>query len=135
MAKEKCTGGRPRKFKTVEEMQKAIDAYFAKCDMDKEPYTITGLAIALDFNSRKSLLDYEGYTDENDKGFLNTIKRAKCKVEDNIEKGLISGKYNATGSIFNLKNNFDWRDKTEVENSGESKLIISLQGDVADWAK
>ena len=123
-----------RKYQKVEEMQKVIDDYFKSCKEENRPYTITGLAVALDL-SRQGLLKYEGYTDMDDIKFVDTIKRAKDKVEANIEEGLLSGKYNATGSIFNLKNNFDWRDKTEVENSGESKLVISLQGDAVEWAK
>ena len=116
-----------KKYNSVEEMQKAIDKFFEDCDAKGEPYTITGLALALDFNSRQSLLNYEGYTDKDDIMFLDTIKKAKARVEKNLETGLISGKYNATGSIFNLKNNFDWKDKQEVETSGENKLDVNIK--------
>jgi len=37
-------GGRPPKFESVDSLQKQIYVYFAKCDQDDEPYTITGLA-------------------------------------------------------------------------------------------
>lgn len=123
-----------RKYKTVDEMQRAINEYFIKCDEDSRPYTVTGLALALGFTSRQALLNYEGYTDIDNIMFLDTIKRAKHKVEASIEEGLLSGKYNSTGSIFNLKNNFNWKDKTEVEQSGESKLTIKLEGDSKEWA-
>lgn len=107
--------GRPVKFKTPEEMQVVIDQYFEelKLSMTKDGVmieypTITGLALALGFNSRQSLLNYEGNPE-----FLDTIKRAKLRVESFIEQRLYSGQ--ATGCIFNLKNNFDWKDKTETE--------------------
>jgi len=48
--------GRPLKFKTVEELQSNIDAYFE--ETDKDEWTITGLAMALD-TSRRVLLEYE----------------------------------------------------------------------------
>lgn len=124
-----------RTYNKVEDMQKAIDKYFMNCDEQKKPYTITGLALALGFLSRQALINYEGYTDIDDIKFYDTIKKAKLKVEQGAEEGLLSGKYNATGTIFNLKNNFDWKDKTEVENSGEQKMTITLQGDIAEWAK
>lgn len=127
--------GRPRKFKTVEEMEQAIDNYFQECKDNDEPITVTGLALAIGFEDRCSLLDYCNYKDEEGNEFSHSVKKAKTYVEQTIEKGLLSGKYNATGAIFNLKNNYGWRDKQEVEQSGESKLTISLQGDVGEWAK
>jgi hypothetical protein len=67
--------GRPLKFKTVEELQSKIDAYFETTP--KEEWTITGLAIALD-TFRKVLIDYEsGKYDEEDRDFSNTVKMAK----------------------------------------------------------
>ena len=60
---------RPRKYKTVEEMQKAIDNYFMQCDAEEKPYTVVGLALALGFEDRRSLLDYMEYEDEDDIDF------------------------------------------------------------------
>jgi hypothetical protein len=79
----------------------------------------------------------EGIVDENGEPFIDTIKRAKDKVENSVEEGLLSGKYNATGAIFNLKNNYGWRDKQEVEQSGElnNTITVKLAGDVQEWGK
>ena len=109
--------GRPRKYETVEELEGMITKYFQTCDEENKPYTITGLAIALDM-SRQGLLDYCSRKDENGEPFLDSIKRAKDRCEAKIEEGLLSGKYNATGAIFNLKNNYGWRDKQEQEITG-----------------
>lgn len=103
--------GKPRKYKDVVQLQKVIDEYFVQCDTDKEPYTITGLALALDIN-RSTLLRYETEFEEE---YRNTIKKAKTRVENNIEKNALMGKYNPTIAIFNLKNNFGWKDKQEIE--------------------
>ncbi len=132
-------GGRPLKFKTVKELQEKIDSYFVDCDphwiqeitwdyprlnnkkqFDAEmteqtkmvktpqiPYTITGLALALG-TTRDLLLDYA----EKDE-FSDTIKSAKAKCHNFAEKRLFEA--NATGPIFNLKNNYGWKDKTEVD--------------------
>lgn len=124
-----------KKYEKVEDMQKAIDNYFAQCDMDGKPYTVTGLALALGFLSRQALINYEGYTDIDDIKFHDTIKRAKTRIENNVVENMLLGKFNPTGSIFSLKNNFNWRDKQEVENSGTQSMVITVQGDAAAWGK
>ena len=99
---------RPRKYGTVEEMQAVIDRYFALCEDTKEPLTITGLALALDFTSRQALINCEGYTDINGNKFVDTIKRAKLKIEQAYElRNIARGN---GGDIFALKQ-FDWTDK------------------------
>lgn len=111
--KEKHPGGRPPKYKTKEELQEKIDRYFMECDRDNEPYTVTGLAMALDVD-RKTLINYS----EKDE-FFHTIKKAKVKVENYLEKRLINDS-STTGIIFNLKNNYGWKDKQENINVGVS---------------
>lgn len=103
--------GRPKKYTQVDAMQQKINEYFDECDKKKEPYTITGLALALDLD-RKSINNYA-----KDSKFFPTIKKAKLKVENYLEKYLITGG-NSTGTIFNLKNNFNWSDKQQIEHSG-----------------
>ena len=112
---EKHAGGRPPKYTKAEEMQEIIDKYFMECDAKNEPYTVTGLALALDVD-RRTLLNYS----EKDE-FFPTIKKAKLRVENYLEKRLINDN-STTGIIFNLKNNYDWRDKQEIEHSGNLKL-------------
>ena len=98
--------GRPAKYEAKEELQEKIDNYFKKCDLEKEPYTVTGLGLALDM-SRQDLINYS-----NKEEFFDTIKNAKQKVENYLEKRLINDS-SATGIIFNLKNNYGWKDKQE----------------------
>jgi hypothetical protein len=105
-------GGRPPKFKTPEEMQEAIDTYFLQCEEKKEPVTVSGMAFALGMTT-ETLRSY-GLKNE----FSATVKSAKQQVEIELEKALLSGR-NATGPIFNLKNNFGWKDAREHTHSGE----------------
>ncbi len=148
--------GRPLKFKSVAILQKKIDAYFAECDphvveitehveargkdgtllkdehglnylvevahkkkTKQIPYTITGLAVALG-TSRETLINYE-----NKEQFFDTIKASKTRIENFTEQMLFGP--SPTGTIFNLKNNYGWKDKTEQEASGEQKLIIETR--------
>lgn len=100
---------RPLKFESVEQLESMIESYFVDCDDKKEPYTITGLALWLDTN-RETLLNYEERPE-----FFDTIKRAKLRCENWVEKGLLKNQVNATAGIFNLKNNYGWKDKTETD--------------------
>jgi hypothetical protein len=99
--------GRPLKYKTVEELQEAIDAYFA---LNPERPTVTGLALELGFHSRKSFYNYEERPE-----FLHTIKSATLKIESMHEANLYNGA--SSGSIFWLKNR-EWTDKQEQVHSG-----------------
>lgn len=99
-------GGRPPKYKSAEEMQTVIDRYFIECDQTETPYTITGLAMALDM-TRDQILKYSDKEE-----FKDTIKRAKQKVENAYELRLV--KQGRAGDIFALKN-FGWVDRQEVD--------------------
>ena len=141
MNEEKNKVGRPLKFKTPEELDEKIQAYFESCFEEEwfdevyrdefgnreltegkikkvpvrkkkqtEPFTITGLAVALD-TDRKTLINYEK-RDE----FFHTIKKAKTFIENYTEKRLYGN--NVAGVIFSLKNNYGWKEKTELEHSG-----------------
>lgn len=121
METQKHPGGRPPKFKNVEEMETLINDFFLDCDQKNEPYTITGLALWLD-TTRETLLDYQD-KDE----FSDAIKRAKLRCQNWVEKGALMNKVNPTSAIFNLKNNYGWKDKTEQELTnpdGNLKTII-----------
>lgn len=103
--------GRPKAYTEAEIMQQKIDKYFKECEQKREPYTITGLCIALDI-CRDTLCEYAKKEE-----FSDTIKKAKLKVENYLEKHLITDS-STTGIIFNLKNNFGWSDKQQIEHSG-----------------
>ena len=114
------TAGAPPRYKEPEEMQAIIDDYFQKCDDGEKPYTVCGLALALDLD-RKNVLVYEG----KDK-FRNTIKKAKLKIQNYVESHLF-GSTQVTGAIFNLKNNFGWKDQHEVKASGDMEITVKRE--------
>jgi len=115
--------GQPMKFKSVKEMEAAISAYFSKCDSEKRPYTMSGLAYSLGV-SRQTLLNYrknKGY-----EKFFDTVKKAKARVAIYVEEKLMSGHATA-GAIFNLKNNFDWKDKQEIDDRHSGEIVFKWQ--------
>lgn len=116
---DKHAGGRPLKFKSVEDMQIMIDAYFKECDENKKPYTVTGLAYALD-TDRQTLIEY---TERNE--YTNTIKRAKDKCQRYAEEQLFRPSQVA-GVIFNMKNNYGWKDVQEVVTTNNN-ISVTLE--------
>ena len=116
----KGIGGRPKLYTSADQMQQVIDAYFEECKESEEPLTISGLALALDMTT-ETLRQY-GEGEE----FSSTVRKAKQKVENYVEKRLMAGGQ-AAGPIFNLKNNVGWKDKTETDiTSGGEKLSLSV---------
>lgn len=115
--------GRPLLYKTAEDMEVIINAYFEDCKKRDVPFTVSGLADELDMD-RRTLLDYSK-RDE----FLPTIKRAKRKVERHLEERMLASNGIVAGVIFNAKNNFGWVDKTEVDNN--VKVVQPIVGGLA----
>lgn len=147
MGKKKT--GRPPVYKTPAEMQKVIDAYFAECEgvyirdedgnieTDKygdpvttkqRPLTITGLALALGFSGRQALLNYEDKPE-----FMDTIMRAKSKVEQYAEERLFD-KDGVNGAKFNLSNNFKgWNEKRQIDsNVNLAPVVFTGSDEIAD---
>lgn len=135
--------GRPPIYKTKEEIQEKIDAYFEECKgrvftdnegrvvldkygypvmVDTKPLTITGLALALGFASRQALLNYQDREEFND-----TITRAKARVEEYAESRLFD-KDGANGAKFSLANNFEgWKEKQQIEADIKNDVTISVE--------
>lgn len=110
-------GGRHPKYNNVEELQELIDKYFDECDEKEHPYTVSGLAYALNM-TREGLIGYE-----HKDAFADTVKRAKMRIQAYAERSLYS-KQNPAGIIFSLKNNYGWKDKQEIE----SNVVMDFSG-------
>lgn len=55
--------------------------------------------------------------------YANIIEEAKTRIEEFVETCLFKSGI-ATGVIFNLKNNFGWNDKQEVEHTGDVNVKL-----------
>lgn len=132
--------GRPPIYKTVNEIEGKIDAYFKECEgeilkddngktvlnkfgnpvvINRKPPTVTGLALALGFTSRLDLLRYQGKEE-----FCNTITRAKSMVEQYAEERLFD-RDGSNGAQFSLRNNFKgWDADKKNDDSGDGKITI-----------
>lgn len=139
------TVGRPPKYKCKEEIEEKIEAYFKECEgellrddngdpvldkfghpvvINQRPPTVTGLALALGFSTRLSLLNYQGK-----KEFMNTITRAKSMIEAYTEARLFD-RDGSNGAQFSLKNNFKgWNEKqrTELDEEEQKARIAQIK--------
>lgn len=126
-----ATTGRPPKYSSPEEMQARIDGYFDDCAgtilrdnvgkavLDKSgrpvvvgahPPTSSGLARALGFLSRQSLLDYRAR-----KEFMDTVTRAMLRLEEFTEERLFD-RDGVQGAKFSLTNNFKgWSERQQLD--------------------
>jgi hypothetical protein len=144
-------GGRPLKFQDIDEFQAKIDAYFASCfgdvivkdkdgcvvldgdgnvirEMQRiKPFTITGLALALD-TSRETLMEIERGPSDYSRPFVDALKRGKDKCQQFAEEFIFTGK-NPAGGIFALKN-YGWRDTQEVKLIATVRSVEQLLDDL-----
>ena len=136
-------GGAPPKYTDASEMKALIDKYYEDCQgkpyikedgepllnkygevviVGAKPPTITGLALALGFNSRQSLLNYMNKNDE----FMDAITRGKSFVEEYTE-GRLFDRDGATGAKFSLANNFKgWSEKIELNPDQDGVIKVSF---------
>jgi hypothetical protein len=120
------------KYKTVKELQDKIDEYFMFCDnriqhvyspkaeavievIDPAPYTMSGLARCIGL-SRQALCEYS-----HKESYGDTIKEAREKVHEDVETRLMEKQ--ATGAIFNLINNFGWKDMRNVDHTSQGEKL------------
>lgn len=116
--------GRPLKFETPQVLEDKINEYFDKCEKNGTKPFITELAYHLD-TSRETLREYKERPE-----YVDSIKKALTRCEMALEQNLIEGKVNPTGSIFNLKNNYGWKDKTETDVTSGGKAIMIMPSEL-----
>ena len=110
--------GHPRTYKSPEEMQVAIDEYFAECDETDKAYSISGLCLALGFDHRHRLFDYAGYSRE----FNYIITRARLKVQESYELGCREKA--SQGCQFVLNAGFNWSTNAQVREERDTTISL-----------
>ena len=113
MGKKPMKPGRPPKYKTPEEMQSIINAYFKECEegdkvtiirkglpitiTKRKPRLIVGLARRFGFKSRQSLYDYIKRNQHGDlqekEEFAYILTQAMMQCEEDTITGAMMGDY------------------------------------------
>ena len=117
---------------TPDDIERKIDDYFNYCNTNSKPLTMSGLALFLDC-SRTTLYQYENelikfhnMSEEDKLRIMNAVKKAKRMVETYQEEQLFIGK-SPVGTIFSLKNNFNWKDSQEINNNTNITAVNPIQ--------
>lgn len=122
----------PKKWASREELEGLINGFFQYCEMNDKPLTYTRLAVFLGTN-RQTLKNYM----EKPK-FKPVLEWAKAMIEADTEERLQAGKGSAAGCIFTLKNNYGWKDQTEIKqdlNVSHEAALGELENAIAAGAK
>ena len=140
--------GRKPTFTSAEEMQEKIDAYFASCEPELlrdgdgtpmlnkngepvyvggRPMTIQGLALALGFASRQSLLNYKAKSE-----FVDTVTRARLRVEQYAAERLFD-RDAQRGAQFTLAYGFGYaRDAEDGKNRETQGVKIEIDRELEE---
>lgn len=119
-----------KRWKTPEELQRRVDAYFA--DDENKPYTIAGLTLACGCQKSTFALYASGEYDNEetqDTCYSEILGFARLKIEDVKLRGAMLGKLHGPTVIFDLKNNHGYKDRSEVT---MAPLQVTIMGDDAD---
>jgi hypothetical protein len=117
--------GKPALFDNCLDLDAMCQLYFDDADAKGFPYTVPDLALFLGFSGRQALYDYE-HVNKNKHDYAYTIKRAKSRIEAQRVRSLIEGKGHPAGRIFDLKNNFGYKDKQDIETNVTGGITINL---------
>lgn len=136
--------GRKPTFASAEEMQEKIDAYFESCEPELlrdtggnpvlnkngepvyvggRPMTIQGLALALGFTSRQSLLNYKAKRE-----FVDTVTRARLRVEQYAAERLFD-RDAQRGAQFTLAYGFGYAKENEEKDEGGVRLVLEREAE------
>ncbi|MFV1850127.1 MAG: terminase small subunit [Thalassospira sp.] len=107
--------GKPRDYDSADVMRPVVEAYFQRQIDEKRPFTMAGLQLALGFASRDTMMHYaNGNRGEE---IQELMAFAKLAVEEQLSEKLVRDEGQKVGIVFTLKNNFGWKDQSEVANN------------------
>jgi len=99
-----------RQFEDGAAFRKAVVEYFKECESLEEPPTMNGLCLSLG-TTRMSMMRWRNGRPD----LEPEIELAKAIVEYYLEKQLLTNGKLVAGTIFNLVNNFGWKNVRIVE--------------------
>lgn len=141
--------GRPKKYKSAKALREAVEAYFGSIsrtapalDPDGEPIcndegeviwvteyivppSVSGLCLRLqiDRSTWQNYCDHELHPE-----FAEVTAMTRQRIEAYLEEELLTRQKGVQGIIFNLQNNYGWKQKVEAELGRETRKAVSSGG-------
>lgn len=121
-------------FKSVEELEGRLKDYMETALKQGQPLTISGMANAIGVN-RKKFLEYQDWY-KGSKDVLDLalgiqvnriISSALAICEQYAEEKLFDGRMKPQAIIFQMVNNFGWRNKLEVEANDHAEELSEIR--------
>ena len=137
--------GRPKKY-TKKSLQAAVDGYFASISRTVQALDDDGKPMRNDAGEPIRVVEYvrppsvgglclylgidrstwQNYADRKLHPELAGVTAyARMRMEAYLEEQLLTREKNVQGLIFNLQNNYGWREKREVELGGETRRTVA----------
>lgn len=113
--------GQHLKYSTPELFRDKALEYFAHCKKEQKPYTITGLCLFMGI----TVLTFSHYKERAE--FEEIVNLIRLQCEDWIVENMLTNKANATAAIFNLKNNYGWKDQAQLDVTSNGEGIFSAE--------
>jgi hypothetical protein len=109
------TAGHPRSFKSIKDLEDRANEYLTEAEEADEPTTMAGLAVACGVSKDTLNVYAKGDYDTDDEKYSVAVRKIRTRIEANKLKMGLMGKTNAAITMFDLKNNHGYADKTQVE--------------------
>jgi len=93
------------------------------------PPSVSGLCLDLNI-SRKTWAKYCA-----EDGYKDVCDQAKLRIEAYLTEQLNERKKNLAGIIFNLQNNYGWREKKDITGETSNVVKIDFEGDLETWSR
>lgn len=89
-----------------------------------EPPTVTGLCrhLGIDRRTWSNYADEEQYPE-----MREAVQYARDRMEEYLERELLTREKQVRGIIFNLQNNYGWRERQEVELGSETRKTMTAE--------
>lgn len=150
--KQKKEPGRPRKYKTKKALETAIESYFNSISRTV-PVTNLGVKVTNDAGELMHRTEYlrppsisgmclylgiERSTWQNycnpklHPEFQDVTAMARVRIEAYLEEELLTREKNVQGIIFNLQNNYGWRNKPDKEREDEQEAGVIVLAPVME---
>jgi len=121
--KKKQKIGRPRIFKNPETMMEKALEYQKICLENDRPFLFIGFSSWMGIHNT-TVSEYAKFPE-----FTETVGLIQQLAEVGLIEGGLTGKYNATFSMFMAKNKHGYSDKQEISHSGDN-LINKIEIEV-----